>query len=273
MEENMNSRNIYICFPGGRHKALTLSYDDGRREDQRLVALLNQYGLKGTFHLNSGLTNDERRIPQSDWKDLYQGHEVACHTVLHPTMARMPVAQAAVQVLEDRNRLEEIVGYPVRGMSYPNGSYTEEIRRLLPSLGIEYCRIVGDSHGYSMPEDYFTWKSTCHHNHQLMEHAREFTDLFQTQYLFLMYVWGHSYEFESENNWELIEEFCRTVSGRTDIWYATNIQIVDYMNAAKALKFTVSGNQVWNPGAEPVWIEVDRNIVKVPGGECILLVE
>ena len=42
-------KTIYICFPGGRHKALTLSYDDGRQEDRRLIGLLNHYGLKGTF--------------------------------------------------------------------------------------------------------------------------------------------------------------------------------------------------------------------------------
>ena len=39
-------------FPGGKHKAVTFSYDDGCENDARLVALLNQYGMKGTFHLN-----------------------------------------------------------------------------------------------------------------------------------------------------------------------------------------------------------------------------
>ena len=33
---------VYICFPGGKHKALTMSYDDGRVSDRRLVALFNQ---------------------------------------------------------------------------------------------------------------------------------------------------------------------------------------------------------------------------------------
>ena len=46
---------IYCCFPGGKHKALTLSYDDGRTQDRRLVDIFNRNGIKGTFHLNSGL--------------------------------------------------------------------------------------------------------------------------------------------------------------------------------------------------------------------------
>ena len=55
-------KNIYTCFPGGKHKALTFSFDDGRKEDRRLVELFNQYGIKGTFNLNSGL-QDAERIP------------------------------------------------------------------------------------------------------------------------------------------------------------------------------------------------------------------
>ena len=32
-------KNIYTCFPGGKHKVLTMSFDDGCVEDRRLVAL------------------------------------------------------------------------------------------------------------------------------------------------------------------------------------------------------------------------------------------
>ena len=44
-----------------------------------------------------------------------------------------------------------------------------------------------------------------------------------------------------------------------DIWYATNIEIVDYMKAARNLKFTVEGILVYNPGAIFVWISVEEN--------------
>ena len=37
-------KNVYTCYPGGKHKALTFSFDDGCVEDRRLVALFNQYG-------------------------------------------------------------------------------------------------------------------------------------------------------------------------------------------------------------------------------------
>ena len=103
---------IYICFPEGKHKVLTMSYDDGKLADRRLVSIFNHYGIKGTFHLNSGMHGPER-IPSEEWKALYEGHEMSCHTVTHPTIARSPVEQVAVQVLEDRRYIERIAGYPV----------------------------------------------------------------------------------------------------------------------------------------------------------------
>ena len=39
---------IYICFPEGKHKVLTMSYDDGKLADRRLVSIFNHYGIKGT---------------------------------------------------------------------------------------------------------------------------------------------------------------------------------------------------------------------------------
>ena len=257
---------IYKCFPGGKHKVLTFSYDDGKLADRRLVALFNRYGLKATFHLNSGLMEQPERIPASEVKALYQGHEVAAHTLTHPTIARCPLSEVAKEILEDRRNLEAIVGYPVRGLSYPNGSYNQAIKELLPHLGIEYSRIVGSSKGFNMPEDLLAWEATCHHRDGLMNLGREFAALHKTQYLYMMYVWGHSVDFDNENNWDVIEEFCEFISKREDIWFATNIEIVDYLKAFKNLQFAASGQFVYNPSVIPVWISVNGRVIEVKGG-------
>lgn len=261
-------KTIYTCFPQGKHKVLTMSYDDGRTFDRQLIEIFNKYGIKGTFHLNSGLIGSpSERIPLDEIKELYKGHEVSCHTLTHPTIERCPLDQVVQQVIEDRKLLEEAVGYPVRGLSYPNGSYSKEIKNLLPACGIEYSRIVGSTDDFAMPTDYLEWQSTCHHGHNLMENARRFAELHKTQYLYMMYVWGHSYEFDRDNSWDLIEGFCKYIGGREDIWYATNIEIVDYMNAAKNLKYTAKADKVYNPSAIPVWISVDNSIFKINPGE------
>ena len=36
-------------------KYFTLSFDDGLEQDKRVIQLMRQYGLKGTFNLNAGL--------------------------------------------------------------------------------------------------------------------------------------------------------------------------------------------------------------------------
>lgn len=184
------------------------------------------------------------------------------HTSTHPTIERCPLDQVVQQVIEDRKALEDAVGYPVRGLSYPNGSYSKDIINLLPACGIEYSRVVGSTDDFAFPDNFLEWKSTCHHGHNLMQNAERFADLHKTQYLYMMYVWGHSYEFDRDNSWDLIEGFCKFIGGRDDIWYATNIEIVDYMNAAKNLKYTANGDRVYNPNAISVWLKLTVNITK-----------
>lgn len=261
---------ILKCFPGGRHKVLTMSYDDGKTSDRILIDILNKHGIKGTFHLNSGLLNKQHYISSNEIKQLYKGHEVATHTLTHPTISRCPKEQIIQQVMEDRKNLEAIVGYPVRGLSYPNGSFNTNIKTMLPHIGIEYARIVGSSKNFLIPDDFFVWKPTCHHNDDLIYLAKKFIAFNKKQYLYMMYVWGHSYEFDCDNNWDLIENFCELIGRREDIWYATNIEIVDYFKALDNLKFSASCDFVYNPSVMSVWLSVDNHIIEVEGGAKVI---
>ena len=72
---------VYVCFPKGKAKALTMSYDDGKIQDERLVSIFNRYGIRGTFNLNYGMIDKEGltppRIKSSRINELYTGHEIA----------------------------------------------------------------------------------------------------------------------------------------------------------------------------------------------------
>lgn len=263
---------VYCCFPGGKHKALTFSYDDGRVADRHLIDIFNRYGMKATFHLNSGIFNDPNRIQPEEVGELYRGHEIACHTVTHPTIARCPLPEVAQEMINDRIALEKLAGYPVRGLSYPNGSYSKEIIDLLPLCGIRYSRTVGSSDHFGLPEDPYRWQATCHHNHNLMELGDQFLALFKRQYLYLMYVWGHSYEFDDKGNWDLMEDFCRKMSGKEDIWYCTNIEFIDCMEDFKRLEFAADNSFVYNPSARDCWISVNNSEgIRIPAGETVKL--
>ena len=126
---------------------------------------------------------------------------------------------------------------------------------------------LGDSYGFELPDNLYEWKATCHHNHRLLELGEQFCSLTKKQYLYMMYVWGHSYEFGRDNNWAIMEKFCEMTGHRDDIWYATNIEYVSYMEAAKRLVYAYDLSFVYNPSAMSVWICVNNdNYIEVKGG-------
>ena len=62
------------------------------------------------------------------------------------------------------------------------------------------------------------------------------------------------------------------MGGRDDIWYATNIEIIDYMDAAKRILFSADCRRVYNPSALSVWLEVDGDsVIEVKSGTYLEL--
>lgn len=258
-------------FPNGGHKAVVFSFDDGRTHDRRLVEMMNRYGLKGTFHLNSGFFGNEGYIKADEVAELYQGHEVSAHTVTHPFLEQSPLDQVAEEILSDRAALESLVGYPVRGMSYPFGTYNDKVVNALPALGIEYSRTVQSHGGFEMPGDPLRWHPTCHHK-SMVEKAEAFVGL-QAKYnrWQLLFIWGHSYEFENDNNWELVDRVGELLGGQEGVWHATMAEVLAYRNAVLALRFSVERTYVNNPTAIDVCISVDGESTLIPAGQTIRL--
>ena len=207
-------------------KIITFSYDDGRIEDVRLVELLNKYGLKASFHLNSGLVDKKNFVKKADVKTLYEGHEVSAHTVSHPRLLRRSRTFIRDEIEKDVLKLSEACGYQVRGMSYPYGHTNRKIRKIAEDLGIEYGRSVINNKNFDFPKNVLNWRPSCHDKKGMAVAQRFFND----QDAKLLYIWGHSYEFTDNNRWEEFEKLCEYVSNRSDIWYATNIEIIDYLN-------------------------------------------
>ncbi len=261
-------------FPGGKTHALTMSYDDGVVQDRRLVELFNKYGIKGTFHLNSGYLGDEKKLPSDEVAELYRGHEISAHSLTHPFLESLPACEVAYEISEDRKNLEALAGYPVFGMSYPYGTYSRSLARQLRSLGIVYARTVNSTGKFYLPEDFMTWNPTCHHREGLLDRFEKFKKTYARPAL--MYVWGHAYELDQNlenNSWELMEEFCKRAGGDPDIWYATNIEIYEYVTAMRGLRFSADRTKVLNPSATDVIIDVDGEPVTVGAGETVTLCE
>lgn len=270
----------YMRFPEGRAKALTFSYDDGVEADVRLVKLFDKYGLKGTFNLNSMLFDCKEWHGRMDEEQTYSTfnnslHEVALHGARHIFLNKVPITEAINELLQNRLYLENKFSRIVRGLAYAYNSYSDEIINVLPQLGIAYARTTENSHTFELPQNFLKWNPTCHHSDpQLLEFAEKLLTCSPNtekkhREPCLMYVWGHSYEFDDNNNWELIEKFAKKVSGKNDIWYATNIEICQYVSAFRSLVFSADGERVYNPSAISVWIELRGRVYKIEPNQTL----
>ncbi len=275
---------VVMRFPEGKAKAVTLSYDDGVQQDARLLEIMRANGLKGTFNLNTGLYAVEgtiypqeqivsRVMTQAQTTALFSdsGMEVAVHGLHHPFLEQLTPQMCAYEVLQDRINLENQFGTVVRGLAYPFGTYDDQVVACLKSCGIAYARTVRSSGAFEIPADWLRLEPTCHHNDpRLMELARTFVDKIIINKSWLFYLWGHSYEFDKNNNWHVIEEFAQYIGNRDDIWYATNLEIYDYAAAYRSLRFSADGRRVVNPTAYKLWVEVDhKSYCLEPGKEMV----
>lgn len=284
-------RYRFLRFPGGLYKAVTLSYDDGCKDDIRFSETICAHGLKCTFNINSGFIAEK----EGDWhltreqikKYLIDtGNEIAVHGKYHRALGKVTPVDGIRDVLECRTELEQEFGMIIRGMAYPdsgitrfeNGADYADIKHYLKDLGIVYSRSLGgDNDSFALPTDWHAWMPTAHHtNPELFSYIDKFLnepmssyDASQTPGLF--YLWGHSFEFENNKNWDLLDKICSALSNKPDVWYATNIEIYDYVSAYDSLIFSADGSTVYNPTLLTVWFTEDGKLFSVKSGETLII--
>ena len=242
--------------------------DDGQIYDRRLVEIFNKYGLKGTFHLNSGTVGKPEFVEPGELCSLYEGQEIACHGVEHRHVLQLCSSQQLREVWEDRAALEKMTGRMIRGMSYAFGEYSEDFIRTAEAAGIRYSRTVRSTHSFALPADFMQWHPTMHHNEGILEKLEKFRSIPGYEKMPLFYVWGHSFEFERENTWELIETFAREASGDPDTWYASNGEICEYVTALRNVEMSAGLDRMYNPSALPIYYTASgKNYVCRPGEE------
>jgi hypothetical protein len=275
--------NPTMRYPGGKAKALTLSYDDGIFEDFRLIDIMTKHGLKGTFNINAQHMNattkpadaHRERLTAEQARALYRpsGNEVALHGYTHPHLELLSRERMAYEIVMDRVGLEQMTGEIVRGMAYPFGTTNNDVVDCLEACGVAYARTVVSSGNFSLPRnkrDWLTLPATCHHNDaRLMKLAEQFVNNTPRPHdpSLMFYLWGHAYEFAINDNWDVIERFAEYMGGHEDIWYATNIEIYEYIEAYGQLRWSADGNIVHNPTATTLYFNYGTTPVVLGAGE------
>ncbi len=273
----MSSR--FMRFKDGKAKALTLSYDDGVKQDIRLIDILDKHGIKATFNINAGCfaaeeTSKGNRMTKERAYNLYKDsqHEVAIHGYTHPFLDTLSTNNAVYEIIEDRRQLEEMFGTIIRGCAYPQGAYSDSVVEVLRLCGIKYARTVISTEGFNIPTDWLRLPATCKHtNPRLFELTDKFIEGQNLRRPWLFYLWGHSYEFDNDDNWDVIEKFAQKMGDRDDIWYATNIEIFDYIEAYSALHTSADGTMVYNPTLIDVWMCNNGQTYCIKSGETVVI--
>lgn len=229
----------------GKNKALTFSFDDGVLQDIKLIEIFNKYGIKGTFNLNSARLGTFGTVPYAngtkigrhdkvcpqDVKSVYDGQEVAVHTLVHPALCTLDDISVIYQVETDRKILSDLCGYEVVGMAYPGGppNNDKRVQKLIKEhTGVKYARSYPSTHTFELPKNLYEIESSVYFQHpdKMFELGQEFLNL-KTETPKLFYIWGHSYELDQDKiSWERFEEFLKMMSNKTDIFYGTNKQVL-----------------------------------------------
>ena len=222
-------------------KAVTFSFDDDVTQDIRMIELLNRYGLKATFNLNSGLLGeikqdtfrDEvftvRKVSPDEVSQVYKDHEVAVHTINHPRLTEIEDENEIVrQVEQDRLNLQNLASKDVVGMAYPCGGVNNDKRVadiIKNRTDVKYSRTIKSTYTFDLQEDLFRFDPTLNFTEDnVLSVAEEFLKT-ESEAPQLLYIWGHSYEGDYFKIWERTERLFDMLSGHGDIYYATNREV------------------------------------------------
>ena len=222
-------------------KAVTFSYDDGNEQDVRLVELFNKYGAKCTFNINAGVQTPTRvkvrqyvdggefeckRLNINKLKDLYKGHEVACHGLTHANLDAWDLETDINEIGLDKFILEKWFDCTVTGIAYPNGRFNDTAVEALKACNIKYARTIISNHSFEPQRDLLRFEPTCHHDDAKMFDLIDEFKALKSDSPKIFYIWGHSYEFEVNRNWDYMEEILKRLTDSDDIFFGTNEEVL-----------------------------------------------
>lgn len=213
-------------------KIVLISIDDGTVWDERLIDLLNQYRIPGTFNLNTGLEDfvwylngtPIRRLNPEQKRHIYRGHEIASHTLHHPCLTDLSEDDLHFQVGQDCENLKRIFGVRELGFAVPfRGCAEREIAVL--KQHVRYVRLSEFREDYGLPVDpWHIYPHAIFTDKDVYEKINRFSR--STLPVSLFVLCGHSYEPEVTNGWEAFKRLLEYLCSFPDFSFMTTMEFV-----------------------------------------------
>ena len=203
-------------------KLFVFAIDDGTIFDEKVIAIFNKYGISATFNLNSGLQDyawykdwlEVRRLKFDEHKDIYNGHEVASHSLTHPFLTSLSDDDVCREVKEDIDNLTNIFHREIKTFSFPFDGYDERTINIVKSLGITHIILPCIDDSFSYPVDTYHIKVTSWNIDDALDKIKRFIEDEKAE--IFVYL-SHSYDYEYNDSYDKLEEICKIVTENSDI--------------------------------------------------------
>lgn len=191
---------------------------------------------------------------------LYEGHEIASHTLTHPYMDNLSEEEIMHELKTDKVNLEKLFGKEIKGFAAPFEYYSTLIDKCVKRCGFEYARIPEESRSFTPQSDYHKWRATVFH---LDPDLDKFTNTFlnTNEELALFQIAGHSYDLDIENMWDKIENIFKEISADNDILPMTTINIIHYLKAMDNAEIT--DECIKNNSNISLWYSIDGATLEI----------
>lgn len=135
----LRMRDLAVCLRHADcpHRSVALTFDDGYIDHvTTALPLLRRYGFPATFYIITGFVGREGYMTWTDLERLRDsGMELGAHTVSHADLAALAPDAAQYEIVASGAALRERLGIEVVSFSYPAGSFTPTVARLVRAAG------------------------------------------------------------------------------------------------------------------------------------------
>jgi len=219
----------------------TTSWDDGHPLDLRVADILAARGVAGTFYVPRFNREGRSVLTKNELRTLGKAFEIGGHSIDHVPLAGLPDVERDRQLCDGKRRMEDELGHPILGFSYPGGVHDPDIRAAVRAAGFRYARTITNLSLEPARDRYqidttlqlyphsrltylknFAWRGhwrtrasplTICLGDGSLDRCLERVLSYAVERGGVFHLWGHSWELESYGLWEALDRFLGLVEG------------------------------------------------------------